>query len=132
MPKVAPLPSVCGIWIYGLSGSGKTRAVLSLYPDCYIKPRNVWWDGYQSEEVVLVDDMDVFDKALGGKLKHWADFSPFIGETKGSSSRIRPFKLIVTSQYRISEIWEDEQTREALGRRFTVFEKKKGIDLVGF
>lgn len=129
MPPCRPLERVCGVWIYGNSGSGKTRCVLGSYPDCYIKPRNSWWDGYQSEPVILLDDVDKFDVALGGKLKHWADFPPFIGEMKGRSLRIRPEKLIVTSQYRIEDIWQDEETREALGRRFRVIEKRVNEEL---
>jgi len=62
MPRVDPLPDVCGIWVHGESGTGKTRNVLSLYPDIYPKPRNIWWDGYQGEPQVLLDDIDRFDK----------------------------------------------------------------------
>lgn len=130
MLKAPSLPGTCGVWIYGASGCGKTRAVLNAYPDAYIKPRNNWWDGYQSEPVVLVDDFDKFDVKLGGKLKHWADFCPFIAEIKGGSLRIRPSRLIVTSQYKMEDIWQDEETLEALNRRFTVIEKIAGQDIL--
>lgn len=130
MPAVLPLERTCGIWIFGLSGCGKTRAVLSAYPACFIKPRNQWWDGYLDEPVVLLDDVDKFDRALGGRLKHWADFAPYIGEIKGGSRRIRPEKLIVTSQYTIEDIWDDEETRAALLRRFTVIHKIEGQDII--
>lgn len=123
MPRVDNLESVCGIWIFGESGSGKTRAVHAAYPDLYQKPRSKWWDGYQGESVVLLDDMDVFCVKLGGLIKHWADFCAFIAERKGGASRIRPTKFIITSQYRIEGIWLDSETRAALGRRFTVIEK---------
>jgi len=130
MPRVQPGPGVCGTWIHGLSGSGKTHAVYTAYPDLYQKPRNTWWDGYQREEVVLVDDVDVYDVRLGGQLKHWADFAPFIAERKGGGFRIRPGKVIVTSQYTIERIWEDPETREALNRRFTVIEKIQGQGII--
>lgn len=130
MKDVAPLGDVCGLWVYGLSGSGKTRAVLSQHPKCFPKPRTQWWDGYQMEDVVLVDDVDKFDVKLGGQLKHWADFCPFIAQNKGSSFKIRPKLLIVTSQYKIEEIWEDAETREALNRRFKFLEKKKDEEIV--
>lgn len=126
MPEVQALGGVCGVWIHGLSGCGKTRSVLSKYPEAYIKPRSIWWDGYQSEPVVLLDDLDNFDVRLGGLLKHWADFAPFIAEKKGGSIKIRPERLIVTSQFTIEEIWSDTQTRDALLRRFTVVPKTHG------
>jgi len=130
MPQAPSLDATCGIWITGLSGCGKTRAVWSAYPSCYSKPRNQWWDGYQNEPVVLVDDVDKYDRALGGKFKHWADFAPFIAEIKGGSRRIRPSKLIVTSQYTIEQIWEDEETQAALLRRFTVIIKVKDQNII--
>lgn len=130
MPRVEGLPGVCGLWIHGESGAGKTRAVLSTYPDAFIKPRNNWWDGYQDETIVLIDDLDVYDVQLGGKLKHWADFAPFVAETKGSARRIRPVKCIVTSQYTIEEIWNDPKTVAALKRRFTIVEKFKDQNII--
>nr|WAE42605.1 MAG: replication associated protein [Cressdnaviricota sp.] len=130
MPRVSDLSDCCGTWVTGLSGSGKTRAVLRRFPDAFIKPRNQWWDGYTDEKVVLCDDVDKFDVALGGRFKHWADFCGFIGEVKGGSRRIRPTQFIVTSQYTIDEIWADEETRAALGRRFTVIRKIAGEELV--
>lgn len=130
MPRVTCLEGTCGVWIYGASGSGKTRSVLSAYPNVYMKPRNKWWDGYLLEDQVLLDDLDKYDVALGGALKHWADFCPFIGERKGASCKIRPKKFIVTSQYKIEDIWADPETRDALNRRFVVFEKIAGQDII--
>jgi len=130
MPAVLPLPDVCGIWIFGLSGSGKTRSVLQSFPDAFIKPRNQWWDGYQDEPTVLLDDVDKFDVKLGGALKHWADFAPFIAEIKGGSKKIRPRQLIITSQYCIGDIWQDAETRTALTRRFRFIEKIGGVDII--
>lgn len=130
MPAVERLEAPCGVWIHGLAGSGKTRSVLDRYPDLYPKPRNQWWDGYQREPVVLLDDVDKFDVRLGGSIKHWSDAHPFIGEIKGGSIKIRPSKLIITSQYRIEDIWQDAETREALTRRFVVIEKITGQDII--
>ncbi|QGF19380.1 replication associated protein [Antarctic virus COCH21_78] len=130
MPAMERLGGPCGTWIWGDSGCGKTRSVNDQIPDAFPKPRSKWWCGYQREEVVLVDDVDRFDVKLGGYFKHWADAYPFIGESKGGSVKIRPKRLIVTSQYRIEEIWEDEATREALLRRFVVVNKILGQNII--
>lgn len=130
MPPMGRLDGPCGLWIWGDSGCGKTKSVADQVPDAFPKPRNQWWDGYQREENVLLDDVDKFDVKLGGKLKHWADSFPFIGEVKGGSVKIRPKRIIVTSQYRIEDIWEDKETREALLRRFVVVEKKLGQNII--
>lgn len=129
MPPVGRLVGPCGVWIFGLAGAGKTRAVLDAFPEAYPKPRTQWWDGYQGERIVYVDDVDIFDVKLGGSLKLWSDAYPFIGEIKGGSQKIRPDKLIVTSQYRIEDIWSDAETRQALLRRFIVLEKKIGEEI---
>lgn len=129
MPPVDRLAGPCGMWVHGDAGSGKTRSVLDAYPEAYPKPRTRWWDGYQGEPVVYIDDVDNFDVRLGGSLKLWADAYPFIAENKGSSVKIRPTMLIVTSQYTIEEIWADEQTRSALLRRFVVKEKILGEEI---
>jgi len=129
MERINPLESTCGIWIVGDSGSGKTRGVYAKYPNAFVKPCTKWWDGYQDEPVVVVDDLDKYHVALGGDIKHWGDFMPFIGEFKGGSRRIRPQTLIVTSQYTIGDIWKDQETQEALGRRFKLVEKRIGVDI---
>ena len=106
------------LWIYGPPGSGKTSLAHSLYPEAYLKGLNKWWDGYDNQEVVIIDDMDPFHKTLTQEFKVWSHHYPFPAETKGGSLCIRPKKIIVTSNYRIDEIWEDETTRQALHRRF--------------
>lgn len=130
MPDMERLRGPCGTWIHGLAGCGKTRSVLDQYPDAFPKPRNPWWDGYQRQDIVLVDDIDRFDVRLGGHFKHWADAYPFIAEIKGGSQKIRPLRLIVTSQFTIEQIWEDEETRQALLRRFVVIEKVLGQNII--
>jgi len=131
MARPPQLGGVCGVWIHGPAGCGKTTSANRAYPEAYLKPINKWWDGYQQEEVVILDDFGIYHREFTTDLKHWTDFLPFICEIKGTSVYIRPKKFIVTSQYTIEEIWgQDAQALEALARRFTVIQKVQGQDIM--
>jgi len=44
------------LYIHGPAGCGKTRAIHQAYPDAYWKPEGQWWDGYEGQPVVVLDD----------------------------------------------------------------------------
>ena len=120
-PKVDNLADVCGIWIYGESGVGKTRLITKLYPDAYLKRMNKWYDGYNGEDVIVLDDLDPSHSFMGYELKKLADRYCFLAEIKNASMYIRPKRVVVTSQYPIEAIWrEDKETTKALKRRFKI------------
>ncbi len=84
-------------WHVGPSGCGKSSTVRATFPDFFNKPLNKWWDGYQEEPTVLLDDFGPEHSCLSGYLKHWADHYVFQGETKGGTVSLRPCRIIVTS-----------------------------------
>lgn len=105
-------------WIVGVTGCGKSKAARSENPGAYIKdPQSIWWDGYVDEDVVIIDDFDKFQVKQGGDMKRWMDRYPFQAQFKGGQQLIRPSKIVVTSQYHPSEIWDDEKTVDAIMRR---------------
>lgn len=125
MERPANLEDTCGVWYWGLAGSGKTTKAWAEAPLAYMKRTNKWWDGYQGEETVIIDDVDPDHACLRHHFKLWADKFAFIAETKGGSLFIRPKKVIITSQYEPDMIWTDTETRQAISRRFSIQEIKK-------
>lgn len=112
-------------WYYGAPGTGKSRAARDANPGAYIKdPQNRWWDGYQDQDVVIIDDFDKYQVKMGGDMKRWLDRYPFQAESKGSQTLIRPKKIIITSNYHPDEIWEDSITQEAIKRRVHITQFK--------
>lgn len=121
-------PRVC-LWIYGSSGIGKSRWIKENFPNMhYSKSQNKWWDGYNNEKVVVLEDFDNGGSVLGHHLKIWADDYKFCAEIKGGTI-IPSYQLFcITSQYKPSDIWtssneatkNDNELVEAIQRRFTL------------
>ena len=104
-------------WIYGPTGVGKSKFVRDTYPGAYIKMQNKWWDGYDGEDVVVIDDLHP-NWTGAVNLKNWADHYAFRAEYKGGSMMIRPKKIIVTSNYAPDEVYTHACDIEPILRRF--------------
>lgn len=104
--KVDDLTSFEHIWYYGETGTGKSYAAKThgtFYPK---SPTDKWWDGYNGEEIVVIEDFDVRQAWLVGHIKRWADESAFQADSKNEALRkIRPRMIIVTSNYHPRDIW---------------------------
>lgn len=129
MPKLESIDTeFVGYWIYGPPGTGKTSMAHALYPDAYPKALNEWWDGYQGESTVIIDDLDKYHVSLGSSLKQWLHQWEFIAPVKGGSIKIRPKLVVITSNYTPEEIWEDPITAQAIRRRCRFFHKLALVD----
>lgn len=110
-------------WIYGDSGVGKSYLVRMAFKELYEKGNNIWWDGYNSEDVVLFDDFDKTCVKFSYYLKIWSDNYRFNAEVKGGIIQPNYTKFIVTSNYNIEDLFynkynEDNELIKALKRRF--------------
>lgn len=114
-------------WIYGPAGTGKSKSVWDRAREegkrVYCKNGNKWWDGFDGQEIVLIDDLGENAKALVNHIKNWADRYPFTAEVKGGTRRINAceFELIITSNYTPEQLFEEADV-EPIKRRFNVIQ----------
>lgn len=108
-------------WWYGASGTGKSRTLWELYPAHYAKELNKWWDGYDDQEIVAIEEWAPKNECTASFLKIWADRYPFPAQIKGGSIKnIRPKKIIVLSNYTIDQCFPNSEDRDPIKRRFKV------------
>jgi len=122
-------PSTRGLWIYGPPGTGKSHAARHIHPNAYLKSQSKWFDGYNGQEAMILDDLDT--NVLGHYLKIWSDKYACTGETKGGTIHLRHKIFIVTSNYHPSDLWTDNpQMLSAIERRFTIVHKTSKNQLI--
>lgn len=109
------------LWLHGKTGTGKSFNARRTFVPHYLKTANTkWWDGYENQPYVIMDDIDKEHHFMGFHLKIWLDVYPFRAEVKGGSRMARPQLVIVTSNYTPEQIWSDAGTLEPLMRRLTL------------
>lgn len=114
-------PKTC-LWYWGEPGTGKTRKATDEHPDAYKKLANRWWDGYQGQKTVILDDIGKDTaKCLVNHLKLWADpWQNHPGEDKGGQKVLSYDTFIVTSNYDIDDLEISGVDLAALKRRFQI------------
>lgn len=113
------------IWIQGPAGCGKSSMVRKTWSSdkIYSKSLNKWWDNYNDEPVVLIEDADPERcKVLGHHFKVWCDRYSFGAEIKNGRMQINPlYHLVVTSNYTIEECFIPGDV-DPIKRRFDVLD----------
>lgn len=80
---------------YGPCGSGKSRKAFSENHDIYCKDNTKWWNGYEGQKTVLMDDFR--GEIEYTELLKILDRYPYQGETKGGYVNINCTHFIITS-----------------------------------
>jgi len=110
-------------WFHGATGTGKSKTARELYPGAYIKNTNKWWDMYDGQDAVIIEEWSPEnERFLAHHLKQWCDHYPFNAEIKGANKFIRPKTIIVTSNWTLSQCFQDRNNYEPLERRFKIRE----------
>lgn len=108
-------------WWWGPTGTGKSSKIWNEYPEHFQKQINKWWDGYEQEDVVVIEEWSPHYAVLADLLKIWSDRYPFPAQIKnGNLKGIRPKKIIITSNYSIEQCFPNAADHQPLLRRFNV------------
>jgi len=104
--------------LIGKTGTGKTRAVFDVHPMVWTKPPGGWYDGYEGQEYILIDDFDGKDIEFRFILQ-LLDRYPLQVPVKCSFRNWVPKKIFITSNLEIKDWYhrDNEELLEPLLRR---------------
>lgn len=104
------------IWLHGEAGVGKTRLAYDQMPheQVYVKDGTSWWNGYENQQCILVDDFD----------GHWPfrdflrflDRYPYQGQIKGSYVQINSPIIIITCEFPPEHFWQGNALKQVTRR----------------
>jgi len=118
--QLVKLDALDNEWRWGDPQSGKSEGARTENPDHYIKlARSKWFDGYNFESVVIIEDIDPESAKTAQFLKTLADVYVLPVEVKCGTLKIRPKRVIVTSNYHPRDIFTGIDL-EAIERRFKI------------
>lgn len=106
----------------GPPGGGKSRSAADTAgPEAYNKAKGPWWDGYEGQESVIIDDF--YGDLPYGELLQILDRYPYRVQVKGGT-RVFNSKFVYITSNRYANEWYTckNYTEEALYRRFNVYQ----------
>lgn len=121
-PKRDFKPAV--FWLYGASGSDKSRLARAIHLEAYCKPPDSkWFDGYDGQPVVVINDLRKMTFTFS-YLLDLLDRYPFQVEVKGAYRQFTSKVIVITSSKRHEDLWGElagqiNDNLEQLTRRIT-------------
>lgn len=114
--------------IYGKTGSGKTTHVKSIKDSYWKNQDNKWWDGYDGQENVIINEWTCPDSMNMLSLLRLSDHAPLKLEIKGGMIDFISKHIYITTNIEMKTIlgWLDKlgEHGKALRRRITFYEMK--------
>ena len=111
-------------WLWGLAGTGKSRFVWDTYgkENVFTKDGTMWWDGYNQDKVILIDD---FDNMIPYRtLLRILDRYPYQGQVKGAYVQINSPLIYITAEHPPTYFWNDNELAQVQRRLTSVLEIK--------
>lgn len=113
--------------IYGATGVGKSRflARIASVVDTYWKPNGKWWEQYNGESFVFLDDFRATDMDFNTLLRV-TDRYPMIVDIKCSSAQLKASDIFITSCYKPEDWYGLQEDNAQLLRRIHYIIELKG------
>lgn len=107
------------IVIYGPTGTGKTKYAFDNYPNAYWKQRSNWWDGYEGEDTVIIDEF--YGWLPYDTLLRICDRYPMMVETKGGQKQFTSKRIVITTNNPPAQWYKESISLEPLKRRINLY-----------
>jgi len=115
-PRTGPATVV---WLWGSTGVGKSRFAFDEHESVYIKDGTMWWDGYDQQEAIVVDDYD--GKWPFRNFLQFLDRYPFQGQVKGGYVHINSPFIYVTCEFPPETLYSGTELAQVRRRLSHVF-----------
>lgn len=105
------------LWLWGNAGVGKTYLPNSLFTEdeIYIKDGTQWWDNYDHEKCIIIDDFD--GKWPYRDFLRLLDRYKYQGQYKGGYTKINSRFIIITCEFPPSHFWDKGNQLNQVTRR---------------
>jgi len=113
---------------WGDTGTGKSRKCYEQFPKAYWKTRGEWWDGYEGQETVIIDEFYGWIKF--SDFLRICDRYPLSVPVKGGFRKFLAKKVICTSNLPWQEWWPNldrDRIVPAIARRITTVTNFKSL-----
>jgi len=111
-------------WLYGATGTGKSRWANATYPSAYryckIGGKTVWWNGFDNHNEIIIDDIRA-DTFSFDYLLQLTDRYAFQGAIKGGDVKLNFNVMVITAPFHWKEMFANTvaECLMQLGRRIT-------------
>jgi len=104
------------VWLWGNAGVGKSRIPNTIFSETsiYIKDGTSWWDNYDHEKCILIDDFD--GKWPYRDFLRLLDRYKYQGQFKGGYVKINSPFIFITCEFGPSHFWEDNALKQVTRR----------------